>query len=267
MFLALAAQHNHVRIPRNFLDYWQVLEGPLGRPLGYRAQMDTLNKVRVSLKHYGIQPPEIEIQAAGAAVRGLLFDECPSLLGVDLKDVSLRDLVMCKKARDLLARAEQLWAAGNDQTRCFGEIQQALDAVINDYKNRKTFSPGHSVFDTLSPHGLRSPFSRRIEGDQRRFEDDVIEGLRALDRRIALLGLGIDFRRYGRFRTLVPGIVYAVDGSAHIQEWRKTPRTEEDYEFCAKFVIDVAIHLSEVDYDYDLWAERQTTPEKESARP
>jgi hypothetical protein len=45
MFLALAAQQHHLTIPKDILAYWALFEPVLGRPLGYKAQMQKFNKV------------------------------------------------------------------------------------------------------------------------------------------------------------------------------------------------------------------------------
>ena len=80
-FLALAAQHLDVPIPREFLGYWEALKVKLGRPLSSYPRMQRLNKLRVDLKHFGIEPAPNEIVESVRAAFGFIEDECPLIFG------------------------------------------------------------------------------------------------------------------------------------------------------------------------------------------
>lgn len=85
----------------------------------------------------------------------------------------------------------------------------------------------------------------------------MIESLQNLDFNVMLVGLGIDLRRYGRFKALTPKIRRALDGSRFVSERWGVIRRPADYEFCRDFVVSTAIHLSEFDYEFDFWTEHQ----------
>ncbi len=250
MFLALAAQVHHVNIPRELDGYWEVLKGPLGRSLLYRAQMQKFNKVRVNLKHYGVQPHASEIVTGLAAVRGLLEDECPALFGVALAEVSLSRFVTDETARALLDKAEERWDEGK-QTEAFADLSDAFDSVIGDYTRRKLMGFGRSVFDSTADMTFMSAFFRRVEDrDQAKFDDMLVESLKALDLRVRLVGLGVDLRRYGKFFGLIPNVIRLHGGGRHVSERNQVvQRDQSDYEFCRDFVLSTAIHLAEFDYD------------------
>lgn len=112
MFLALAAEIHHVGIPKDFMRYWPVLELVLDRPLAYRAQMQKLNKLRVNLKHYGLEPTPDQISEALVTVRGLITDECHALFGLELDEVSISDVVTIEDVRNLLVQADKHCRAG-----------------------------------------------------------------------------------------------------------------------------------------------------------
>lgn len=164
MFLAFAAERHQIRIPKDFMSYWTVREEASGRRLAYRAQMQKLNKVRVNLKHYGIEPTSDQIVEAVAAVRGLLKDECRALLGQSFDDVSLFDVVTVSDTRHLLQNAERNWEHGHE-AEAFAGLADAFDTLVMDYRDRKQLWHRRSVFDNtsdmtfliaISPEGRRS---------------------------------------------------------------------------------------------------------------
>jgi hypothetical protein len=249
MFLALAVQQHHLSIPRDFAQYWDVLAPALGRPLAYRAQMQRFNKVRVNLKHYGVEPAPGEIMSAGVSVRGLLQDECYALFGVELDEVSLTSFVTCEPARRLLESAEARWTAGGSP-EAFTDLAEAFDLLIRDYERRKMVGSSRSVFDSAADMRFLTGFFRRLEGKEREFADKVIKSLQALDSTVMLVGLGVDFRRYGKFRALTPAVSNSLSGRRVVHERSNMPsRGEADFEFCRDFVVGTAIHLGDFDYD------------------
>ncbi len=255
MFLALAAQQHHLTIPSDLLGYWNIFEPVLGRPLGYRAQMQKFNKVRVNLKHYGAEPAPTEVEHARTTVKALLADECPDLFGVALDDVSLTAFVSSDDSRELLESAERNWTAG-DEREAFADLADSFETLVRDYEQRKMLGHSRSVFDTTADMTFLSPFFRRVESrDQRKFDEAVIDSLKALDFAVMLAGFGVDFRRYGKFKALTPEIARTLNGQRHSYDRRGTPvRSQADFEFCRDFIVTTAIHLAEYDYDLD-WSE------------
>jgi hypothetical protein len=254
MFLALAVQVHNVKLPSNFEGYWDALASPLGRPLGYRTAMQRFNKVRVNLKHYGAEPHAGEIKEGLSAVRGLLEDECSALFGIELGAVSLGDFVSDAKARELLVSAEDFWLRG-EPLEAFAHLSEAFQRVVKDYTERKQTGSGRSIFSTGVDFTFLTPFHRRVEDRaQARFEHGVIETINALDRKVLLIGFGIDMRRFGRFEALTPHVAYYADRTRRVYEkYRDAPvRSDVEYAFCRDFVIASAIHFAEFDYELGL---------------
>jgi hypothetical protein len=267
MFLALAAQVHGVAIPRDFMGYWDGLEGKLGRPISYRANMQKFNKVRVNLKHYGIEPAAMGISDAKMTVSALLQDECPALFGVALEDVSLTSFVTCAEARALLESAETSWTAG-ELIEGMADLSQAFAALIRDYEQRKMLGHNVSVFDNTQDMTFESPIHRHVsDAGQKRFDEKVITSLKDLDFAVMLLGLGVDFRRYGKFKALTPKITRMASGRRRIfvPSGKPLPIPLE-FEFCRDFVVTTAIHLADFDYDTD-WSKAYRAARAQSADP
>jgi hypothetical protein len=114
---------------------------------------------------------------------------------------------------------------------------------------------GHSksVFDTAADMTFLSPFFRHLQSrEQRKFDEAVIESLKALDFAVMLAGFGVDFRRYGKFKAVTPEIVRTINGQRHSYDRpRAAQRSKSDFDFCRDFVVTTAIHLAEFDYDLD----------------
>jgi hypothetical protein len=267
MVLALAAEKLGVEIPQTFMGYWDVLDPKLGRPLGYKTSMKRLNKARVNLKHYGIEPSEDEVRVSLSSVRSFLEDELLDLLGVAFADVTMEQFVAPEAARNLLSTAAEKFNA-EDEVEAFADLAQAFTVVIDDYKSRKQFSFARSVFDTAEDMTFHTPFFRGVEDDrQQRFEEDLIKSIEALDFNIALVALGVDMRRYARFRIVCPNVYFMMDGKRHVSDRQGLQRDSVDFEFCRDFVIATSIRLAEFDFDVTVTRRPRPIPEAHSENP
>lgn len=82
-----------------------------------------------------------------------------------------------------------------------------------------------------------SEFERRLA----EFIDKVKKSIESLQQAVKILSLGIDYRRYVKFRLLTPHISRTLDGTYHIHrvQWgSKGKPTIEDVQFCIDFVIE-----------------------------
>lgn len=254
MFLALAVQQHNGTIPGQFIGYWTELKNLTGQAPGYRAAMERVNKTRVSLKHYGIQPHKEEVEHAATAVRNLLADETPRLFGVNLDDVSLAAFVTSDVGARAIQMAEEHWAEGKAE-EAFADLAEAFAAVISDYQEDKVGLDDQSVFDSMGTFRLHSRTTRRRQGlnsAQAQWEEGIEDLLEALDRKLMLVGFGIDLRRYARFDALTPVVRWPAQSVTRVYTipagWR---RTDEEYVFCRDFVISAAIRLAEFDFSYE----------------
>jgi hypothetical protein len=101
----------------------------------------------------------------------------------------------------------------------------------------------------------RTRFANRdwqnLENDRKlgEFVDRVKESIEALQDAIRILAMGIDYRRYSRFRFLTPVINRNVRDDYLITELPSDHKiTSQDVGFCIEFVIETSIKLQEFDY-------------------
>jgi hypothetical protein len=250
MFLALAIEEHGGTIPqRDFMHYWPELEKVTSRPLTYRAAMQRVNKTRVNLKHYGIQPDSTEVAHCVSSVHNLIIDETPGLFGVELDEVSLASFVQSDSGARCIQAAEAHWAAG-EKAEAFADLQEAFDSIIATYQASKRSRHNTSVFNTVEKFKQAALLRRGNGIHDERYEQGVKDAFENLDFKLMVVGFGIDLRRYGRFAALTPKVHVAPGGSDRVygvpEGW---DRTVEDYTFCRDFVISTALHLAEFDYE------------------
>lgn len=249
MFLALATQKYELKVPKEFIGYWPLLEGALGRPLGYRVQAERFNKVRVAWKHYGAEPAVAEIEAARTTIAALLEGETKALFGIELADVSLTNFVKPGTARDLVANAEKLWMSTEEQN-AFGDLAEAFDVMISDYIERRQVGHASSLLSATPDYTFAKP--RGLEHELSRLFDELVDGIKAVDTTAVMIGVGIDLRRLSRFRSLTPRVTrYAMGHRGTHEPARRTARSDEEFNRCRDFIIDTAITLAAFDFEMD----------------
>jgi len=78
-----------------------------------------------------------------------------------------------------------------------------------------------------------------------------VSSIKALQDSIKIICLGIDYRRYAKFRLLTPAVVVPPNtGEAYVSRHRGAP-TAREYQFCESFVIECAIHLQSFTFEVD----------------
>lgn len=249
MFLALAVEVHHGKIPREFLGYWDELEKVLGRRPAFQAAMQRMSKARVNLKHYGIEPAGEEIVRSVDAVRGFVTLEAVNLFGVELEQVSLAQLMLSDEGRECVESAESNWAS-SQHAEAFADLREAFDITLGDYEKDK---PGRYPFDSVFDIVKRIPSlplsERRQQSHTQSRRDEAIEAaIEALDWNLKLVGLGIDLRKYGRFNALTPTVSYMMNGGRSFSVREGWARGQDDFEFCRDFVVTTALHLDEYSF-------------------
>jgi len=253
LFLQLASEHLNVSKPGiAFMDYWGPLESKLGKELSDRESLRRLNKARVDFKHHGILPSHLEIEGFRSSVTSFLETNTPLIFGIEFRSVSMLELIQCKGARSSLEESEKLMKDRKIED-AIGKTAVAFVQLVDDYEDRKRTQYGRSpFFFGESTAFLGSAFSqlRPLED----FADKVGRSIEEIQNALKLLSLGLDYRRYAKFRLLTPFAYRRYDGSYEIRPAGQDVSRQADYrfndewDFCFNFVIEVALHLQEFDF-------------------
>ena len=263
LFLYLAAEHVDAlgKSELTFMDYWGVVNPklPAGVSLGQKELMRRLNTARGALKHRGNLPSKHDVEAFRAGTALFFEESCQNVLGIDFQSISLAELVALKPARLALRTAESLLENGKYKESA-EHSSLAFDNLLKDYETRKSDDFRESPFRVLDRHGLpshrfgASPLGPSADSlltsDLRDFSREVFSVIRALDERVRILALGIDFRQYTRFRMLAPGVRWSMGSDEPSFSWPGNAVDSVDQETCEfieGFVIDVALQLLEFD--------------------
>jgi hypothetical protein len=262
LFLQLACEHLDVGKGKGeirFLEYWGILPSklPPGVPT-HKESMEKLNRARVNLKHHGILPSKSQIEEFRAIATNFFEENSLRIFGIKFSEVSLIDLVQCQEAKNNLKEAMQLLEQ-NKIEESLDKVALAFTQLIDDYENRKRGQFGRSPFfigEDLTFLGSSSitGTDKSRAGKLADFIDKVKESVEALQKAVKILSLGIDYRRYVRFRLLIPQIYRTLDGTYHIQRIQygsKGIPSVEDVRFCIDFVIESSITLQEFDYSIE----------------
>lgn len=252
LFLQLASEHlNAGRKELKFMEYWDILSTKLGRELEQRESMRRLNNSRVNLKHSGILPSQLDIESFRGSVTSFLNDNSPLVFGVSIGEVSLVEFVNPESSRIKLKEAEDHLKKG-DSLLALNKIALAFEEMIGDYNTRK----GDDLYNTPFYFGpdLSSLSASRMgigSGAFRDFVSAIRESLETMQVAIRILALGLDYRKYSRFRQLTPEVAaiplrgYLVIGPRFGQDNKPSI---DDARFCMDFVVESAIALAEFDY-------------------
>jgi len=236
------------------MDYWNLLEPKLtSGGLAQKESMRRLNKSRVALKHHGTLPSKLDIEAFRASATNFFEENTPLVFGIEFDSISMVNLVQCPAARSNLEEASRLIEEGSIED-AFDKIAIAFTQLIDDYEDRKRTRFGRSPFFFGESLIFESSFFMGIEDRKfARFVDKVRESIEAMQSAMKILSLGLDYRRYVKFRLLTPHVTRVLSGDYHISRGtRDEPPSLDECRFCYDFVVGSAIRLQDFDFEVEM---------------
>ena len=170
--------------------------------------------------------------------------------------MSLLNLIDCIEAKNTLKEAQQMFE-GNDFNGAADKAAIAFSQLIENYMMGKANSYGRSPFFFVNSwSNLPDSYSMKIpKGDNLKdFVDSVGPLMKEMHESIKILSLGIDYRRYARFRMLTPTVQmrHGIKTEYYLQETTETVLNQKDVQFCMDFVIESALALQESDFEVTL---------------
>lgn len=254
LFLLLCAEQlNTSKKDLKFMAYWDVLSEKLGKELSYKAAMRRLNEARNGLKHGGVWPSRLEVESHCVSVRGFFEDVTRLVFDVDFNSLSQSNFVEPEEARHHLVAAEQHVADGN-LSGATAEIAVAFEIMLDDLiskklsRSRELFPLLISDLDLLNSDLLG--IDTRVPGgtEWAKFVNEVVRSVRVLREAVVLLVLGVDYRRYARFRALTPRVVRRAGQTQLVEHITKPELSADDVRFCYDFVVEAALKFRNFDW-------------------
>jgi hypothetical protein len=256
MFLQISAEHLDAGANQpSFMDYWHILSPRLeGRLLPQKESMRRLNKARVALKHNGTFPSRLDTEAFRASSTNFFSEACPIIFGISFEELSLIEYVSNGEVREHLKKAQSLSVVG-DTSAATDEVAVAYEKLIDNYSKEKISEYRQNPFSFGPTINLLSSGQVRIRDPEiigmKKYADSVQATLRRMQETIRILALGIDFKKYMRFKSNLPNVVQTTDGKFHVNrivyssEW--SPPDKQYVDFCILFVVECAVRLNESD--------------------
>jgi hypothetical protein len=266
-FLLLAAEQLGAAPPREFTQYWDALSPAKlnsGVNLAVKQGMVRLNKVRVALKHHGVQPGPAAIAQVISDAAAFFAANTQLVFGVDYDQVSMADVIEQQRVRDLVRVAESA-AAGGDYLAAMVALTDAGDMLLTPRRNNGgSWGRSPLLFDETINRAPRAEQMQRAmqplrDRDGRGVVDTYAHERRSLAEHIESLteivtnlqtaarvtALGVDYAAYLRFLSRTPRPSDTIDGKREYRAPKGYAPTQDHYGFCLQFVITTSLQLTE----------------------
>ena len=253
LFLHLATEvwDAKPKADQEFIGYWDILQPHIpGGHLSQKESMRRLNKARVGLKHSGIWPNKGVTDGLRGSVAAFYDENTPLLFpGMKFAELSMVDLVRYPETRQSLKEAQTLLAKG-ELLESLGKMGVGFVQLLDEYEETKRTHHGRSPFlfgeRFYSSEGISfGEFGEIRDG----FVGKVRDSIEALQEAMKILSLGIDYRRYAKFRVYTPAVLRIPGGKPVIQWVNPVEASEEVCKSCLDFVIESAIQLQTSEYE------------------
>ncbi|MGW4529154.1 hypothetical protein [Amycolatopsis sp. NPDC004378] len=229
--------------------------------LSGRRGMERLNKIRVNHKHHGSIPGPQQIADARIDVDAFLTANTQAVFGVDYDTVTMADVVPQQPVRSKVKAAAAAEASG-DRREAMGLLAEAFDELFNPHhhayvepsplrfgENLTSISRLHGGDTAAILYWLRGDSKGVGYQDPRGLAtqlDATIEFAATAQTALRVMTLGIDFPRYLRFEKLTPSISGTFDNPLARSYPDGYAPTEDDFNYCQQFLIEVTLRIAEV---------------------
>lgn len=250
MFMKLCAESKGERIKRDtsFGDYFRIVSGLLGE-----AEMSNLNNRRVALKHYGSLPSKLDVEISRVNVTTFFQNNTPLFFNMNFDDISLISLVKYNSVKEYLQSALDNLNNGNSESSII-DSQIAFKELLFCYEEDKRHhwrSP-FKICEDFSFSGSRSLKNIGLGRDFDDFVDKVQKSIINLDDISKVLGFGLNFKKYAKFKIMEPYTNVWPEENGRKYETMKNDRinyNKNNAAFCFDFVIESSLKLQEFDFD------------------
>ena len=246
MFMKICADVNSVKIDRStkFMDYYTKLPN-----LQCTSQMQNLNNKRVALKHHGEIPSSLDIEIARANTTEFFELNTPLFFNVDFSQISMTSLIKYSSVTEWLNKADSAHQTGNFvESICLSHV--AFKELLLSHEEDKSYyyeSPFSAVKECK--HFFRdTKLDRQLDENINKIKKDLLN----IDDALTIIGLGINYKQYTKFKLLSPYINIWPEKGGRKFEWLPKDNilaNSRNASFCYDFVISCALNLQRSDFE------------------
>lgn len=137
---------------------------------------------------------------------------------------------------------------------CIIEVSNSFYKLLDHYKNTKIGDDEKSEFDFISTIHLDNPsysenMDRKVYDSMKDAILKINQNFSNVGKALEVLSLGLDYRKFAKFRMLTPSYVYKnIDGNYVFGEETKKAVDKEDCLFLIDFVTDSCLRLQDFDF-------------------
>jgi hypothetical protein len=226
---------------RNFMDFWPDMKLATSQEPPDLIPMESLNKLRVGLKHNGNLPHAQTVRDLIPRCKGFFENVLRAYCEMQYDDVSLLDLLHDAEVVSLLKKSEEAFQAGDKQLAML-HLKFAFHKIeMPDGKSLPVLQAPQmpSVSYELRQFGI-DKYLRQLHS----FLDECARSTNAMM-------LSIDRLQYAAYLRESPYIHWTADGRAHVQSRRDyQDLTEETFDKWKAFVVDYALKAVDVYVPY-----------------
>lgn len=254
LFLLLVAEYTNVKVNDvKFIEYWTNINPTLQsigkQELTQKESMRRFNKMRGNLKHHGIFPSQSDIKEF-KVISNVFFEEnCKTLFDMDIKDISLIELVSYQKTKEHLINSDKSFKDSNF-LESVKHLALAFELLIRDYELSKRNRFGQSPFFFGRDITFLGSFHMNLERGNKlsEFVDKVKESIESMQKAVKILSFGIDYRKFVKFSMLTPQVIWVMSGEPLVSISNNAKISKEEFEHCFNFIIESALKLQEFDF-------------------
>ena len=242
MFLKLAAEHKGISTDNlSFLAHWDKMP-----ELTLKESIKNLNVRRVNIKHRGLAPAKVEIEASRVNATDFFEQNTPIIFGISFDKISLFELITFEKTKALLAEAQASF--DSDKTEeCIKAVTVSFHELIREYKESKSkWGPMGFNFTKKLHVTFLNTGNRNIDDLIRNVSDNFDN----INSTLEIMSLGIDFRKYIKFNTLTPFTFRLSNDNYHFPNMGKKNWSKENCQFLIDFVVECAFKFQDFDFDF-----------------
>jgi hypothetical protein len=224
-----------VKPKREFMDFWSEIK-QAGHPSAPDLlPMQSLNKLRVGLKHNGNSPNPKQVRELLPRTRGFFENVLSTYCHISYGDVSLVDLVPDQEVRDLLKGSREKFVSGE-------KVDSLIDLKIALHKIEHPSARVLPRLQAPNKPSLPSELNRAVGP----YLDQLHTFLAQIAAKTNAIALGVDPIRYAHFVRSTPTLLWSMAGTHQAQLWGTYDQlTLDDYEELSLFLIEYALRAEE----------------------
>ena len=246
MFMKICADVKSVKIDRStmFMDYFSKLTD-----LQCSSQMQNLNNKRVALKHHGEIPSSLDIEIARANTTEFFELNTPVYFDIEFSDISLTGLIKYSSVAEWLNKANNAYKKDEFMESIYLS-HVAFQELLLSHDEDKSYlyeSPFSAVKECK--HFFRdTKIDYQLDENIKMIKNDLL----SIDDALTIIGLGIDYKQYTKFKLLSPYINIWPEKGGRKFEWLPKDNilaNSRNASFCYDFVISCALNLQRSDFE------------------